>query len=111
MKKSHKDRLANALVDELLGKASGHDEQLAGEIEAGMEDRDEVHWSLAHEDPADVETGIESARALIDRLDLERYDGEVSWELEQRIHHTRGVLANAFFALYGGFGERPEVEA
>lgn len=111
MKKSQKDRLANALVDELLGKLSGHDEGLTNDTEVDLEDMDDVYWSLAHEKPSDVEAGIESAQALIDRLDLEQSDGGLPWEVEHRIHHARGVLANAFFALYGGFGQRTVIEA
>ncbi|MBW2276349.1 MAG: hypothetical protein JRF63_02590 [Deltaproteobacteria bacterium] len=111
MKKCHKDRLADALVDELPGKISDRDEALASEIERELEDRDDVYWSLAHENPRDVETGIESAQALIDRLDLSEYEDEDSFELEQRVQHARAVLANTFLALYGGFGDRPAIEA
>jgi hypothetical protein len=111
MKKSTKDRLANTLVDELFGEAGDPGDRLANDIEAEFDDRERVRSYLGQADQEDIEKGIDSARALIDRLDLTGDGGEISWDLEYRVQHARGVLANAFFALYGGFGERPAIEA
>lgn len=113
MKKSLKDRLANRLVDELFDRIDG-DAGPTGERVVEESDREHerrVREYLRAADRSQVETNIDSARTLLDQLDLSDCDGEVSWELEYRVHHARGVLANAFLALYGGFGERPTPEA
>lgn len=111
MKKPNIDRLANALVDELLDKASEIDSELRSEIESDIEHREQVREGLLEADEKDIENSIGSARALLDQLDLSACDSEVDWELEQRVHHARAVLANAYLALYGGFGPRAVIEA
>jgi hypothetical protein len=115
---SFKDRLAVALVNELFDRIASASAEALREQPDGAEpdDRDETaldraSWAPDDRERAEIECSISSARALIDRWDRAGGDTRIAAELEQRVHHARGVLANAFLALYGGFGRRGVIEA